>query len=149
MGNKGIVDMATKIVFNWLLGIFGFVFTFIISIRTNLLMTSLIRATLAFVVWFVLAFALRWVIGLLRQTSAELSSQDQSTLLVDTDKGNLLDLTTPDESDELKNLLQQTPELQDTDSNDFTPLDVPRLVKTKNTKDPEELAKAVRHLTEQ
>ncbi|MNP80381.1 hypothetical protein D3C76_1784720 [compost metagenome] len=57
-----------------------------------------------------------------------------------------MDLSTPDEEEELKDLLKPKPAAADQGSGDFKPLQPPKLV---SMKDPEELAKAVRHLKEE
>ncbi|MEW4369261.1 hypothetical protein [Paenibacillus kandeliae] len=64
----------------------------------------------------------------------------------DQDRGNRLDITSPDQDNELNDLL--TPKPDNTGGQEgFAPLDPPKLVSTKQ-QDPEELAKAVRHLTQ-
>lgn len=57
--------MSRKIVVNIIVGAIGFLFTFFVNYGHNLLGTSLIRASFGFIIWFVLAFLLRWVLGLL------------------------------------------------------------------------------------
>ncbi|GAF09713.1 hypothetical protein [Paenibacillus pini] len=54
-------------------------------------------------------------------------------------------MTIHDESNELNELLKPKPNSYQQDGNGFTPLDPPKLV---TAKDPEELAMAVRHLTD-
>lgn len=44
-------------------GVVGFILTFVLSVGSNLLTTSLIRGLIAFVFWFLLAFVLRWTLG--------------------------------------------------------------------------------------
>ncbi|WP_346657570.1 hypothetical protein [Paenibacillus sp. YPG26] len=58
----------------------------------------------------------------------------------------MLDLTTPDETEELNDLLKQKPDVP-SEPSEFSPLNPPKLVKT-SEQDPEEMAKALRHLTE-
>ncbi|GIP21450.1 hypothetical protein [Paenibacillus sp. J22TS3] len=139
--------MAGKIGFNWLFGAIGFIITFIVSFSNNILVTSVVRSCIAFVVWFVLAFALRWLLGFLTSPPAEpelpVMEAEQEE---ETDRGTVLDMTTPDESEELNDLLKQKPDAPSEPSG-FSPLNPPKLVKT-SEQDPEELAKALRHLTE-
>lgn len=133
--------MKGNLLFNLVFGVIGFILTLLFSLTNNLFMTSVIRGAVSFVVWFLLAFLLRWTWTLIsapQEDTAPKGGEDEST-------GNRFDLTTPDESDELNELLKQKPDLSNERGNDFTPLNPPKLV---STKDPEELAKAVRHLTE-
>lgn len=131
---------------NAVFGVIGFVFTFLVNYGHNLIQTSLIRGIFGFIVWFVLAFLLRWVLGSIIGNSAEAGDPDAA--LEDTGEalGAKLDIRTPDEDEELKNLLTPKPDAGSGDIEGFTPLQPPKLV---TMKDPEELAKAVRHLKEE
>lgn len=138
--------MIGNILFNVLFGLIGFVLTFLVTIGNNLLMTSLIRGVLGFSVWFVLAFVLRWVLGFIFKESP--SPQDLQ-LSVDGNNetlGTTLDVVTPNEDEELKNLLKPQAGQESGSELGFKPLQPPKLV---TLKDPEELAKAVRHLKEE
>ncbi|MDO7905808.1 hypothetical protein Q5741_05185 [Paenibacillus sp. JX-17] len=131
---------------NFWSGLIGFVLTFLVSAASNLLTTSLIRGLIAFAIWFVLAFALRWVLAMTMNEEADASAaMDGNASSRDEQVGTKLNLTTPDESEDLNELLKQKPEVLEGDQNGFAPLNPPKLV---STKDPEELAKAVRHLTD-
>ncbi|MCQ4087213.1 hypothetical protein [Saccharibacillus sp. JS10] len=141
---------------NLIFALIGFVITFLFAVRTNLPVTSLIRGGIGAAVWFLLAFLFRIVLGALeplpkdQKGSGSLNSDTASNEDV---RGARLDLVTPDESDELNDLLKPDADktsiteesLGQVDS--FQPLNPPKLVTTKE-KDPEELAKALRHLTE-
>lgn len=135
--------MKGNLRFNLVFGVIGFVLTLVFSLTNNLFMTSVIRGLVSFVIWFVLAFLLRWAWGVLSSPPSEIAPMSVSE--EDKHTGGRLDLTTPDESDELNELLKQKPDLSSERGAGFTPLNPPKLV---STKDPEELAKAVRHLTE-
>ncbi|NEU25360.1 hypothetical protein [Paenibacillus ottowii] len=124
-------------------GVVGFILTFVLSVGSNLLTTSLIRGLIAFVFWFLLAFVLRWTLGVVARPDLG-NAQDRASSQVDGVGGNL-DLTTPDENENLNELLKPKPEQTDEGNNGFAPLKPPKLV---SNKDPEELAKAVRHLTD-
>ncbi|MNO11979.1 hypothetical protein D3C76_15780 [compost metagenome] len=137
--------MTGKMRYYLLFGFIGFLITFAASSGNNLFTTSLIRGIIGFVVWFVLSFAVNWVIGFLKELPADPADQEMAALQSQEDKGANLDITTPDESDELNDLLKQPPNPQ---AQDFTPLSPPKLVKTPDEKDPAELANVVRHLTE-
>ncbi|WP_106766046.1 hypothetical protein [Paenibacillus faecalis] len=138
--------MIGKIRFYLWAGLVGFILTFLITSRNNLWSTSLYRALIAFAVWFLLALLLKWVIDMVSTPDTDFNEEeDFSDQASDEQLGNRLDLTTPDEDKELMNLIKPEPE-KDQGGDDFVPLNPPKLV---STKEPEELAKAVRHLTEQ
>jgi hypothetical protein len=128
-------------------GAVGFVLTFLLSLNSNLLTTSLIRGLIASAVWFLLAFAVRFVLGFLTQPEhpASAYSQANSGAVPGDGLGSHLDLTTPDESQDLNDLLKPQPDSDPSKAADFKPLNPPKLV---TSKEPEELAKAVRHLTD-
>ncbi|MCT1398630.1 hypothetical protein AK95_31335 [Paenibacillus sp. LC231] len=130
-----------KLRFYLMTGIAGFVFTFIFSIRNNLWMTSMYRALLACVIWFLLAFLLNWMFAAI--TGPRAVVQGDVDTQREQDRGTVLDLSTPDEDRELMDLIHS--ESSSKENGDFVPLNPPKLV---STKEPEELAKAVRHLTE-
>lgn len=130
-----------KLRFYLMTGIAGFVFTFIFSIRNNLWMTSMYRALLACAIWFLLAFLLNWVFAAI--TGPRAAVQGAVDTQQEQDRGTVLDLSTPDEDRELMDLIHS--ESSNKENGDFVPLNPPKLV---STKEPEELAKAVRHLTE-
>jgi hypothetical protein len=132
--------MKGNLLFNLVFGAVGFVLTLLISMGNNLFMTSLIRGLISFVIWFLLAFLLRWVWGVVSVPEAE-----HEAAAAEQERGTRFDVTTPDESDELNDLLTPRPASDQEDGKGFTPLNPPKLV---SAKDPEELVKAVRHLSE-
>lgn len=131
---------------NAVCGLIGFIFTFFANLGHNLMGTSLIRGVYGFIIWFVLAFLLRWVLGFIAGKPAE--APDAASVVSDGAEtlGATLDIRTPDEDQELKDLLTPKPEAGNAGMEGFTPLQPPKLV---TMKDPEELAKAVRHLKEE
>lgn len=139
--------MSGKLGYYLLFGFIGFLITYAVSAGSNLFTTSFIRGLIAFAVWFLLAFAANWVITFLKEQDPRPDVRDLTDALKEQDKGASLDLTTPDQSEELNDLLKQTPKDQ-SQTQEFTPLNPPKLVKTLDDKDPEELAKVVRHLTD-
>lgn len=140
---------------NLIFALIGFIITFLFAVRTNLPVTSLIRGGLGALVWFLLAFPFRIVFGALEPLPKENQGSGSSAPAVpDEDvRGSRLDMVTPDESDELNDLLKpdadktRLTEERTGQANGFQPLNPPKLVSTQDN-DPEELAKAVRHLTE-
>lgn len=135
--------MIGSILINLLFGLVGFVLTFFVTYSNNLLGTSLLRGLTGFIVWFLLAFLLRWVLGfIMNQSSPQVEETEEEEL------GTKLDISTPSEDEELIDLLKPKPGQGQGNGNseEFKPLTPPKLV---SMKDPEELAKAVRHLKEE
>ncbi|WP_054958691.1 hypothetical protein [Paenibacillus dakarensis] len=126
-------------------GLIGFILTLVFSLQNNLWLTSLIRAGAAFAIWFALAYLLRWVFTVAGEPAKDSAQgREGNSDAADDQLGNRLDMVTPDEDEELMELIKPEPE-QRQEGSGFVPLKPPKLV---STKDPEELAKAVRHLTE-
>lgn len=140
--------MPGKLRYYLLSGFIGFLITLAVSAGNNLFMTSFIRGLISFAVWFLLAFAASWMLGFLKEMPGDYASVEETSPAVEEGKGGALDLTTPDESELLGDLLKPGPDASDTEKQ-FAPLNPPKLVKTPDDKDPEELVKVVRHLTEQ
>jgi hypothetical protein len=140
--------MTGKLRYCWLFGFIGFLITLAISTGNNLFMTSLVRGLIAFVVWFGLSYAALWMFDALREQPNQSMDEELTATFSEQGKGGNYDLTTPDESEELNDLLKQPP-VNSVNINDFSPLNPPKLVKTTNDKDAEELVKVVRHLTEE
>ncbi|WP_138493954.1 hypothetical protein [Paenibacillus pinistramenti] len=142
--------MAGKMLFNWLFGGVGFLLTLIVSSSHNLFITSIIRSLIAFVIWFLLAFGIRWMFGMLQTGHAPVNAKAPTGKEDGEKKGLRFDMTTPDENEAIHDMLKPS-EHETSETNQgaasFQPLNPPRLVKTAD-RDPEELAKAVRHLTE-
>ncbi|WP_152392493.1 hypothetical protein [Paenibacillus guangzhouensis] len=138
--------MTGNIRWNVGFGIAGFAFTFLLSVQNNLLTTSLVRSVYAFLIWFVIAFIIRAILfQLLASKEVAASSTDQGS--VDS-VGGQLDLVIPDESEELHNMLKpSTPKEQIAVQEGFVPLNPPKIVKLSD-QDPEQMAKVIRHLTE-
>ncbi|NOV03144.1 hypothetical protein [Paenibacillus planticolens] len=126
------------------------IFTFGLSIGNNLFLTSCLKGVYSFLILFVLTFGFRWVLGLMigaehAAGGAQLGDSDSNSSV-----GQTLDMTTPDEDAETRELLKAnlgntgtapSAEMQ------FSPLNPPKLV-TKNNLDPEQLAGALRRMSE-
>jgi hypothetical protein len=139
--------MMRKLGFNLLIGALGFVITFLTSSINNLYMTSLIRSSIALVIWFLLSLVFKWIIGTMT-TRPNDETWEEGEIKSDTvrdQRGVRFDLTLPDDSEELNDLLKPKPESSIEGEHGFMPLNPPKLV---SAQDPEQLAKAVRHLTE-
>lgn len=142
---------------NAALGILGLGLTFLFSIGNNPLSVVMLRGLYAFSAFFVLAYVARTILALILKPPVLVGESPDAATDSNADemKGSQLDLSTPDESDNLNEMLKS--QLQGghaassgyTDAQkdaQFRPLAPPQFVSTTN-KQPEELAKAVRHLT--
>lgn len=132
---------------NLMISLAGTFLTFVLNIQANPLMTTLTRCVYSFLILFLIAFILRWFLG----TVAGLKTIGETPMKPANQqhKGAQVDYLTPDSSDDLSDLLKQ--QLRNADSQGveaFEPLKPPKLVKTQDM-DPEELAKALRHMSEE
>lgn len=136
-------------------GVLGAGLTVMFSIGSNPLSTMLLRSLYAFIAFFILAYAARFVLGFILKPPGILATQDEAN----ENAGTQLDYTTPDNPDELNDLLKaqmqgeagsdgaaQASSESEGRSGDFKPLNPPQLV-TADNKSPEQLAHVLRHLT--
>lgn len=142
--------MRGTIRWNYIFGAVGSIFALMVSWSNNVWTTSLLRAIIAFVIWFGLAYGVRFALGVL--LSDHEGKQPEFGASKNPNAGTMLDMTTPDEEDVLRDLLR--PNGADSKSNpvedeggSFQPLQPPKLV-TKAQPDAEELAQAVRHFVQ-
>ncbi|EPY10040.1 MULTISPECIES: hypothetical protein [Paenibacillus] len=142
--------MRGTIRWNYIFGAVGSIFALMVSWSNNVWTTSLLRAIIAFVIWFGLAYGVRFALGVL--LSDDEGKQPEAGASKNPNAGTMLDMTTPDEEDVLRDLLR--PNGADSKSNpvedeggSFQPLQPPKLV-TKAQPDAEELAQAVRHFVQ-
>lgn len=122
--------------------------TFGLSIGNNIFLTSCLKSVLSFFILFILTFGFRWVLGLLIGAEHAAARTQHENMASESSVGQTLDLTTPDEDEETRELLKTNlgnnnaaAEMQ------FSPLNPPKLV-TKNNLDPEQLAGALRRMSE-
>lgn len=131
-------------------GIFGSLLTLIFSIGSNGLAVTSLRSLYAFIAFFVLMYLFRALFALILNTGGTAPADQTEYQNQNETKGSQVDMSTPDESDELNDLLKKqmdgNVQLEPGGQAGFQPLSPPKLVSTPN-KEPEELAKAVRHLT--
>lgn len=135
---------------NVVLGLAGAALTILFSIGKNPLTVILMRSMYAFIAFVIIAFILRAVLAFILQppTIEVIDDQDEG-------KGNSLDLRTPDESDDINQMLKSqldggtssmaSEEKKADLQGQFRPLNPPQLLSAQN-KEPEELAKVVRHM---
>jgi hypothetical protein len=141
-------------------GITGVALTVIFSLGNNPMSVILTRSVYAFVAFFIVAYAARLALGIILKPPG-IAPPFPDGEAIET-RGAEMDLQTPDESAELNRLLKEqlqqgsafVPQSasgqivadQGGGSNGFKPLSPPQLISTAG-KQPNELAKAVRHLT--
>jgi flagellar biosynthesis/type III secretory pathway M-ring protein FliF/YscJ len=133
------------------LGIIGAVLTLLFSIGKNPLSVMLMRSMYAFIAFVAIAFVMRIALAFI--LTPPVMHQEETAQAQEDGKGTQLDLQTPDESEDLNQLLRSqldsnhTQEAEQSEqSKQFKPLTPPKLVSTQS-KEPEELAKAIRHMT--
>lgn len=137
--------MLGSIRWNLVLSIVGFVLTFVFSLGNNVLITALLRAIYSFAILFVAGFILRFVLGSIIGLN-DLEPVDQTQTNDDPHLGGHVDLSTPDEDEAIAQTLKMN--LQQSNKAEFSPLNPPKLA-SKDKLDPEELAQAVRHMSEE
>lgn len=136
-------------------GIFGFVLIFLISLSNNPLITSLLRGTYALFTFFLIAYSVRFVFGVVFN-SASSSHQEGIAETEQALTGTRVNYVTPDEGEDLNEVLKaqmsqnSVPKTAqaavDNGQDQFQPLKPTQLVSTDKI-EPEELTKVIRHLT--
>lgn len=127
----------------------GALLTFLISLGSNLFLTSLIRAFYAFVIFFLITYAIRWLISQLLHPMAEHSGGEAPA----DEAGTVLDMITPPEDEELTQLMKENWSdgksrviKADSAAAEFQPLQPKKLVTLDQT-DPDQVVQAIRRLT--
>lgn len=141
--------MIGSVRWNFTAGFIGFVGTFMAAWQSNILSTVLLRSLYSGVTLFFIAFLFRWVLGaFIRTGTSEASGNDRESELEY--KGRQIDLITPgEEHDSLNERNSEESESeQNAEAQAFTPLQPPRLV-TKPDIEPQELANALRRMSEE
>lgn len=131
---------------NLLAGLIGFCGTMLISLPKNVWKTALVQSAYSFLFLFIFLFAVRWVLGFMIQASN--ASAPAHAVPGDTKeeafrKGQSIDLSTPDEG-----VYPQDPAAAPAEDSGFAPLNPPKLT-TKLDANPEDLVKALRHMSEE
>jgi hypothetical protein len=125
-------------------------FTFALSIGNNLFLSTCLKSVYSFLILFVLTFGFRWVLGVMIGAEHAAGSSSNVNSNVDSSVGQSLDMTTPDEDEETRELMKANLGNNNSSPNSemqFSPLNPPKLV-TKNNLDPEQLAGALRRMSE-
>jgi len=137
--------MLGSIRWNLVLGLAGMLLTFFFSLGNNGFAVSCLRALYAFAAFFAAGWLLRGALTLI------VSSPDAEQVLRVAEEarevGNNVDLRTPDDGDELSEMLKAQRESgrQNDAAAEFKPLE-PKRVFSIEGKNPEELAQAVRSM---
>lgn len=128
-------------------GGFGALLTFLFSLSNNPIGTTLTRSLYAFLVFALLAFVVRIVLGQLLNPAAKVPVPE--SISEDGERGSRLDLTTPDEGESLSELMkEQWADGKEEAIKGFQPLQPKRLVSLDNP-NPEEVVQAIRRLTDE
>ena len=136
---------------NVIVGLLAFLITFALSVSNNLFLTTLLKSFYSFMTVFVLTFGFRWVLGTFAGMNQPSINGSLEQLSKESQVGQQLDVTTPDEDIDamglLKTNLTSTDQVSQSSDGTFAPLNPPKLT-TKNSLDPEHLAEALRRMSE-
>ena len=141
-------------------GLFGVALIVIFSLGRNPIAVVLLRTVYAFIAFFALAYMARLLLAIILKPPAIIGAQNGQSQPAEQQKsdegiGEQLNLTTPESNDDLNDLIKSqlqgsglpaSGQQEAKQAAAFKPLNPPQLVSS-NHKQPEELAKAVRHLT--
>lgn len=153
--------MIGTIVWNIVIGSVSGLMTFLFAMMNhNLLSTALLRGLIALLVMFLLTFVFRFLIALILTDTGMIGNAEKEG-----QEGSTIDLATPEDDIELPSLQEdkQSDAKQEddaevsssqraTEQEPFQPFAPPRIVKSDGgdeQQQPEQLAQAVRRLTEQ
>jgi hypothetical protein len=126
-------------------GVFGAILTLLFSLSNNPLGTTFQRSFYAFVVFAVIGYIVRLVLGQLMNPGAKLKEVSSP----EEDRGVVLDITTPDEGVSLAELMKaQWADGKGETVKGFQPLQPKRLVSLDNP-NPEQVVQAIRRLTDE
>ncbi|MFD2116805.1 hypothetical protein ACFSTH_20535 [Paenibacillus yanchengensis] len=142
---------------NLLLAWLGALLTLLFSISSNILTTVLLRSLYAFVAFFITAYPIRIILSLIIKPSPKqvVNTTLENDNTTNQQAGKSIDVATPEQSDELNQLLKDSlnehegTQVEQGTSENFKPLNPPQFVSAKTNAEPEELAKAIRHLTKE
>lgn len=136
-------------------GLLGLVIIFLVGLTNNPWLTSLLRGSCSFILFFLLAYIVRYVAGKLLASPFLPASSVQE--MEEEQAGAQIDYVTPDGDEDLNTILREqmaqgkveqtaTVNVQDDKAAQFQPLKPKKLVSTENMQ-AEDLTRAVRHLT--
>lgn len=136
-------------------GLVGLVFVFLIGLANNPWTTSLVRGVYSFILFFILAYGVRFIAGSLfaaGEETAEINEEVEEEVA-----GSNIDYVTPEGDEDLNSILreqmaqgkavrEEPSQVQDDKAAQFQPLTPKKLVSTDKMQ-AEDLTRAVRHLT--
>ncbi len=125
--------MHGTIKWNFMFGGAGAAIILLVSIPHNVWMTALTRSVYAFVIFFLLAFVIRWW---LRSIAPTADSETEESKVEEAGLGNQIDLQTPDDA--------ELTEAEDP----FQPMQPPKLA-SQSEQTPAEMANALRRMSEE
>ncbi|MGE6227195.1 hypothetical protein [Paenibacillus chitinolyticus] len=138
--------MAGTIRWNFVVGAVSFVLTFLLSLSSNVWLTTLLRSVYSFVILFVVTFGFRFIMGLLlsanRTAVNETAAAAAEGPSPNKNLGQHLDLTTPDET------AQKAADGVDREEAEFAPL-LPTKLVTRKQPDTEQSVRALRQMSEE
>lgn len=139
---------------NLTFGLVGLVIVFLIGLMNNPWLTSLLRGSYSFILFFLLAYIVRYVAGKLLASPYLPASSAQE--MDEEHAGTQIDYMTPDGDEDLNTMLreqmaqgkveQTAAGVQEDKAAQFQPLKPKKVVSTENLQ-AEDLTRAVRHLT--
>jgi len=124
--------MMGTIRLNVVLAGIAFFVTLLTALTGNVFLVSLKRALFAFILFFILAYPIRWMLAMVIGTPPERMQA-----------GSQIDLVTPPDPTGRK-----VDGGEDEQGGDFTPLIPPRIERTEETQDPANIANILRRLTD-
>ncbi len=138
--------MIGSIRWNIGLGVSGFVLTFVLSAGNNFLGLTLLRSMYSFIIVFALGFLIRWILGTVAKLPSQRERMESAGPSDEEHRGQNIDLVTPADEHSLnpKPLHSLDPSGEE---KKFSPLNPPKLAHM-DRPTPEDLAKAVRHMSE-
>ena len=145
--------------FNLVTGLVGFVLVFLIALTSNPIFIALLRGVYSFIAFFVIAFGLRFLLGTLIFPTVKVAATEDSE--TEETSGQNIDYMATHEDENLNDLLKQqltknvastkkssieTANESTREEESFKPLKPTQLFSNKSVQ-PEEMSKAIRHLT--
>lgn len=132
-----------KWILSFIFGSVAFLFTFISSIGNNTWMTSLVRSALGFIVFFFCMLPIAWFLLHISRKNADIKQGEKGV-------GQQVNAETPEE-DLLKQMASYQPESTGAkfEQSAFTPLSPPVVKKKNAANNPEDIANAIRVLSNQ
>jgi hypothetical protein len=145
--------MIGTIRINWIVSLVAGIFTFFLSLGNNLFLTTCLRSLYSFLILFILTYVFRLLVTVFGGTEffTPLASEQSESESEEGHLGSQLDLTTPDDDEATRQMLRtnmDNPGQTLDDELPFLPLNPPKLI-TKNNLDPEQLAGALRRMSEE